>query len=106
MPEHIGRPWNNQTLIILPYWADRCQSCQGVVRALSGHCQGTIIPCHSTSFHTIPHCSGMGSTVFHLSRALWNTSQFYRCTYDHKYPWTAVDHVNHAQDLGASNWKC
>src|SRR6267378_4566226 len=88
MLEHIGTPWNDQTLIILPYWADRCQSCQGVVRALSGHCQSTVkaqsfhaIPHHSTPFHTVlkqGRCSEC-STVFHLSGALWNTSQFYRC---------------------------
>ncbi len=27
-------------------------------------------------------------------------------TRDHEYPWMAADHADHAQDLGASNWKC
>ena len=49
----------------------------GVVKAHPFH----AIPHHSTPFHTAlewGRCS-KHSTVFHLSRALWNTSHFYRC---------------------------
>src|SRR6266404_7844361 len=54
----------------------KCMECAEMLEHIGmWHCQGTIIPCHSTSFHSVPHCSGMGQVfqVFHSVPLLQST---------------------------------